>query len=49
MSTFTKAELISANPDLGLKMSMTKDAMLTAIKAAKKPVKTSTRRQSGER
>ena len=41
MTTFTKAELISANPGLGLKASMLKADIEKAIKAASKKPTTS--------
>jgi hypothetical protein len=49
MANLTKAQLIEANPKAGLKLYMTKDQMLSVIKAAEKPAKKAETGKKGER
>ena len=49
MANLTKAQLIAANPGLGLKPTMLKSEIEAAITAATKKAKSSSKPYSGER
>jgi hypothetical protein len=48
LAKLTKSQLIADNPGLGLKMTMTKDAIITKIEDSAPKAKSSKRKVNGE-